>query len=147
MTSVIPTLVVNQKPQNRFSTKGEINKELLCLSRGYPTHLTILTNWTLIVEKGGCSCHSNLPQPTQHPHHHLVTYETVDNQSLDGLLKSATAVEMSPQDANMVRLAHDRCHTRAISRVWVAPDTYGHLHPQRARILFRVCPMIHIGCT
>jgi hypothetical protein len=84
---------------------------------------------------------------TQHPHHHLVTYETVDNQSSDGLLKSVTAVELSPQDANMVRLAHDRCHIRAISRVWVAPDTYGHLHPQRARILFRVCPMIHIGCT
>ena len=67
---------------------------------------------------------------TQHPHHHLVTYETVDNPSSDGLLKSATAVELSPQDANMVRLAPDHCDASAISRVWVAPDTYGYLHQQ-----------------
>ena len=90
------------------------------------------------VDKGGCSHHCSLPQPIQHPHHHLVTYQTVERPSLDGLLKPTTAVELSPQNANMVRLAPDRCHARAISRMWVATDTY-HQHPQHAIVLFLVC--------
>ena len=115
MTSVMPTMTsvmfaVNQKPQRRFSTKGEINNALLCLSRGYPAHKLFGQKDPHMDRRlqSSLQCAST---DTQHPHHHLVTYETVDNPSLDGLLKSATAVELSPQDANMVRLAPDRCDT------------------------------------
>ena len=146
MTSVTPALVVNQKPQRRFSTKGEINKELLCLSRGYPAH-KLFGQKDPHMDRRLQSSLQSASTDTQHPHHHLVTYETVDNPSSNGLLKSTTAAELSHHDASMVRPAHDHCHTRAISREWITPDTYGHLHPQHARILFQVCPMMHIGCT
>ena len=70
----------------------------------------------------------------------------MDNQSSDGLLKSATAVELSPQDANMVRLAPDRCLACSWNRVGCTSYSWTH-HRQHARIWVTVCPMIHIGCT
>ena len=62
----------------------------------------------------------------------------MEHTFLDSLLKSTTAVKLSPQNANMVRLAPDRCHARARIRVWVSPDTQ-YLQPQCEWIFSTVC--------
>ena len=44
------------KATKKIQHKGRKGKEEhICLSRGYPSHLTIRTNWTLIVEKVGAA--------------------------------------------------------------------------------------------
>ena len=87
----------------------------------------------------GSSRHCNQPQPTLHPRlcpWHGLQWNT--HQS-DGMLKSPTAPQPSPQYANDVRRAPDHCHARATSRVRVTPLTVRLLHPQCARILTMVC--------
>jgi len=87
----------------------------------------------------GSSCHCKQPQPILHPHlcpWHDLQWNT--HQS-DGMLKSPTAPQPSPQYANDVRRAPAHCHVRATSRVRVTPLTVHLLHPQCARILTMVC--------
>ena len=87
----------------------------------------------------GSSRHCNQPQSTLQPHLCPLAWPTVDTHQSDGVLKSPTAPQPSPQYANNVKPAPDHCHARATSRVRVTPLTVRLLHPQCARILTMVC--------
>jgi hypothetical protein len=59
---------------------------------------------------------------------HMASAHTTSTSLLSDTLNSRTlisgAVELAPQNANMVRFAPDHCHAKARNMVWVTLDTH-----------------------